>query len=63
MLNPVRARMIRPKAGQIVLDYPWSSVAGGNALPPKKRAKWLDAAAGLKAFNLADTVAGRRDMV
>ncbi len=62
-LNPVRARMIRPKEGQSVLDYPWSSVAGGYALPPKKRAKWLDAAAGLKAFNLADTVAGRRSMV
>ncbi len=62
-LNPVRARIIRPKAGQSVLNYPWSSVAGGYALPPKKRAKWLDAAAGLRAFNLADTVAGRRSMV
>lgn len=62
-LNPVRARMIRPKAGQSVMDYAWSSIAGGYALPPKKRAKWLDAAAGFKAFNLADTVAGRRTMV
>lgn len=62
-LNPVRARMIRPKAGQSMMDYAWSSIAGGYALPPKKRAKWLDAAAGLKAFNLADTVAGRREMV
>jgi REP element-mobilizing transposase RayT len=62
-LNPVRARMIRPKDGQSVMDYAWSSIAGGYALPPKKRAKWLDAEAGLKAFNLADTVAGRRAMV
>jgi len=62
-LNPVRARIIRPKAGQSVLDYPWSSVAGGHALPPKKRARWLDAEAGLRAFNLADTAAGRREMV
>ena len=62
-LNPVRARIIRPKAGQSVLGYPWSSLAGGYALPPAKRAKWLDAAAGLKAFNLPDTVAGRRGMV
>lgn len=62
-LNPVRARIIRPKAGQSVLDYPWSSVAGGYALPPKQRAKWLDAASGLKAFNLPDTVAGRRQIV
>jgi len=62
-LNPVRARMIRPKEGQSVMDYPWSSIAGGYAMPPKKRATWLDAAAGLKAFNLTDTVPGRREMV
>jgi putative transposase len=62
-LNPVRARIIRPKAGQGVLDYPWSSIAGGYALPPKQRAKWLDVASGLRAFNLQDTVAGRRQMV
>lgn len=62
-LNPVRARMIRPKAGQSVMDYAWSSIAGGYALPPKKRAKWLDAASGLKAFRVVDTVPGRRQMV
>lgn len=62
-LNPVRARIIRPKAGQSVLDYPWSSIAGGYALPPKQRTKWLDVASGLKACNLADTAAGRRQMV
>ena len=62
-LNPVRARMIRPKAGQSVMDYPWSSLAGGYALPPKKRPKWLAADAGFKAFDLVDTVAGRRAMV
>ena len=62
-LNPVRAQIIRPKAGQSVLDYAWSSIAGGYALPPRKRAPWLDAASGLKAFNLEDTVAGRRQMV
>lgn len=28
-LNPVRARLIRPRSGQSVMDYPWSSVAGG----------------------------------
>lgn len=61
-LNPVRARIIRPKAGQSVLDYAWSSIAGGYALPPKKRAKWLAAAEGLRAFGQADTVAGRREM-
>ena len=62
-LNPVRARIIQPKKGQSVLDYPWSSVASAYAVVPKRRAKWLDAEAGLKAFNLADTVAGRRSMV
>ena len=62
-LNPVRARIVLPKAGQSILDYAWSSLAGGYALPPKKRAKWLDAESGLKAFNLPDTVAGRRQMV
>ncbi|MDI1310912.1 transposase [Prosthecobacter sp.] len=62
-LNPVRARLVQPRQGQSVVDYPWSSMAGGYALPPKRRAKWLAAEAGLKAFDLADTVAGRRRMV
>ncbi|WP_449069385.1 transposase [Prosthecobacter sp.] len=76
-LNPVRARIIRPVqdkggskarrpghgAGQSVLDYPWSSIAGGFALPPKKRARWLAAEAGLQAFSLEDDMAGRRQMV
>lgn len=62
-LNPVRARLVRPKAGQSVLDYPWSSVAGGYALPVSKRPKWLAVEAGLAAFECKDTVAGRRRMV
>jgi hypothetical protein len=62
-LNPVRARIIRPKARQSVLDYPWCSIAGGYALPPKRRAKWLDVASGLKEFGLPDSVSGRRQMV
>lgn len=49
--------------GQSVLDYPWSSVAGGWALPPGKRPKWLAAGEGLERFDLPDTVAGRRRMV
>jgi len=62
-LNPVRARLVQPKKGQSVLDYPWSSVAGGWALPPGKRPKWLAAAEGLERFDLPDTLAGRRRMV
>ncbi|WP_395745494.1 transposase [Prosthecobacter sp.] len=62
-LNPVRARMIQPKARQSVLDYPWSSLAGGYALTPARRAPWLAADCGLKAFGLADTTTGRRQMI
>ena len=60
-LNPVRAGLVRPAEGSGVLDYPWSSVAGGYALPPRQRAKWLAAEAGLQAFGCVDTVAGRRE--
>lgn len=62
-LNPVRAQLVRSRKGQSVLDYPWSSVAGGWALPPGKRPKWLVAEEGLKHFGLPDTVAGRRRLV
>lgn len=49
--------------GKSILDYPWSSLAGGYALPSGQRPKWLAAESGLKAFDLADTAAGRRRMV
>lgn len=62
-LNPVRAKLIRPDKGESVLDFPWSSVAGGYALPPTKRAKWLAAEHGLKTFGCEDTTAGRRRFV
>jgi putative transposase len=62
-LNPVRARLIVPKKRQSVLDYPWSSVAGGWALPPGKRPEWLAGNDGLSHFDLPDTVAGRRRLV
>jgi len=62
-LNPVRARLVQPKKSQSVLDYPWSSVAGGWALPPGKRPKWLAREVGLNRFDLPDTVAGRRRLV
>ena len=62
-LNPVRAGKVRPFAGQSILDYPWSSVAGGYALAPGKRAAWLAASEGLKEFGCADTTAGRRRFV
>ena len=62
-LNPVRAKLIRPASGKSVLDYRWSSLAGGYALPPKERPKWLAATSGLRAFNLEDNAAGRRQMI
>jgi REP element-mobilizing transposase RayT len=62
-LNPVRARLIKPKAGQSILDYPWSSVAGGIALLPKRRPRWLAAPDALGAFGCPDTARGRRQWV
>jgi REP element-mobilizing transposase RayT len=62
-LNAVRAGLIKPSAGESVLDFPWSSVTGGYALDPKRRPPWLAAAAGLAAFDLKDTPRGRREMV
>lgn len=59
-LNPVRAGLIRAEQGAGLLEYPWSSVAGGYVLAPAKRASWLAAADGLAAFGFSDTVAGRR---
>jgi hypothetical protein len=62
-LNAVRAGLVKIDAGESVLDYPWSSVAGGYAWVPSKRPKWLAAAEGLERLGYSDTVAGRREMV
>jgi REP-associated tyrosine transposase len=62
-LNPVRAGLVRVKKGESVLDYPWSSLSTGYAVPPSRRPEWLAAAEGLAVFGLADTAAGRRRMV
>lgn len=62
-LNPVRAGLINVREGKSLLDYPWSSLAGGYALSPGRRAKWLAAEAGLAMMGYADTAAGRRKMV
>jgi len=62
-LNPVRAGSLDPGRGQSVLDYPWSSVAGGHARQPVHRPRWLATGSALSAFGFADTVAGRRRWV
>jgi len=46
-----------------VLDYPWSSIAKGYALPPTRRPSWLDAQRGLGLVDCRDTSAGRRRFV
>jgi REP element-mobilizing transposase RayT len=62
-LNPVRAGLVRAAAHQSLLDYRWSSLRTGYAVPPGRRAKWLAAEEGLAVFGLPDTSAGRRKMV
>jgi hypothetical protein len=62
-LNPVRAGLIKSRSGQSLLDYPWSSVAGGCALPPGRRPPWLAAGEALRAFGCPDTAQGRRKWV
>src|SRR6476619_1243850 len=62
-LNPVRAGIIRPKQGQSIIDYPWSSVASAYALPTRRRAPWVAVADGLEESGLADDTQGRRRFV
>ena len=62
-LNPVRARIIEPRRGESVMDYAWSSVAGGYALAARRRAGWLAAGHGLSVFKSKDDTAGRRRFV
>jgi REP element-mobilizing transposase RayT len=62
-LNPVRAGLVKPGSGQSVLDYQWSSVAGGCGLLPGRRPRWLAAGDALGAFACADTAKGRRKWV
>lgn len=62
-LNPVRAKLVRPRRGQSLLDYKWSSVAQGHALAGTKRPKWLATERVLEAFGCRDTVSGRRQWV
>jgi putative transposase len=62
-LNAVRAKLVQPRRRQSVLDYKWSSVAGGHALPARKRPSWLATEAALAAFGCKDTASGRRRWV
>ena len=64
-LNPARAGLIAPEKDKAdsLLDYPWSSVARGYALSPKKRPEWLAVDAGLDLFGWKDTAKNRRSFV
>jgi REP element-mobilizing transposase RayT len=62
-LNPCRAGLVDYKRGKSSLDYRWSSLAGGFALPPEKRPAWLASAEVFSMLGYPDTVAGRREMV
>jgi len=62
-LNPCRAGLVDVSQGRSVLDYPWSSLAGGYALMPHQRAKWLAAGQGLAIMGVEDSVEGRKKMI
>jgi len=62
-LNPCRANLVKAEEGGSILDYPWSSVAGGYALPPDQRPEWLAAEKGLSILGFPDTAKGRRELV
>lgn len=62
-LNPCRAGLIDYQKGGSVLDYPWTSLAGGFALPPSKRPKWLAVGDVFRRLGFADTASGRRQIV
>lgn len=62
-LNPARAGLVNVREGGSILNYPWSSVAGGYGLLPQQRPKWLAAEEGLRVMGYADTAKGRREMV
>lgn len=63
-LNPVRARLAGPgnENRPSIAAYPWSSVAIGYALPPKKRPPHLHDET-FALFDLKDTAEGRRNFV
>jgi putative transposase len=62
-LNPIRAGIVRGKTTQSLIDYPWSSLSRGYALPPRKRPPWLETDDGFEVLGLPDSAEGRRRYV
>ena len=60
-LNPWRAGLIGKRGS--ILDYPWSSIAGGFALPPTRRPTWLAGESVFQNLDYPDTAKGRRELV
>ncbi len=61
-LNPARAKLVDGSTRPL-LDWRWSSVAQGYALPPSKRPAGLDVATGLELFGCRDDASGRRRFI
>ncbi len=57
-LNPVRAGMVRPAAGESLEEYRWSSLPGYGW--PGRRPEWLAVEQGLAALQWKDTASDRR---
>ncbi len=62
-LNPVRARLVDPKEGVGLLDYPWSSLTQVYSAGPKRRPAWCATERSFAAFGLKDTISGRKALV
>jgi putative transposase len=60
-LNPARAGIVSGRRGESVLDYPWSSLAGGYALPEGKRPNWLAVDVGMERLVYRDTAGGSEE--
>jgi putative transposase len=61
-LNPIRAKTVDGTT-QRLLDYPWSSLSKGYAVPPRERPPWLNADDGFGVVGLPDSAEGRRRYV
>ena len=60
-LNPSRARLVDVTQGQSVLEYSWSSIAGGYALMPHQGAMWLAAKQGLATMGGRTRLRGEKN--
>ena len=62
-LNPVRAGLIFRGKAMSLVDYPWSSLSRGYALPSRLRKPWMAATEGLMLFGFEDRAGGRLQFI